>query len=241
MKDRRTWIVVGVIAALLLTGGLGTALLLFGGDAPPPASLASPSPAASAGASDARGDSSAEGAWTIDAERGSLADGTATFAGYRIDEELGNVGTNTAVGRTQQVTGDMTVEDASISELSVEVDMTTLVSDDDRRDDQLAMRGLETRAFPTATFVLTEPIELDSEPPRGESVVADAIGELTLHGVTRAVTVPVEAVWNGDSIEAVASFEVALADFEIEPPTGFLVLSIADRGVVELHLLFRRA
>jgi hypothetical protein len=33
----------------------------------------------------------------------------------------------------------------------------------------------------------------------------------------------------------------ALADHDIEPPTGFLVLSIADTGTVELHLLFARA
>ena len=70
---------------------------------------------------------------------------------------------------------------------------------------------------------------------------AEATGELTVHGVTRDVTVAVEARWDGDRVEVVASFDVALADYEIEPPTGFLVLSVADTGTVELHLVFTRA
>lgn len=71
-------------------------------------------------------------------------------------------------------------------------------------------------------------------------MTADAVGELTVHGVTKDVIVPVEARWTGEQIEVVASFDVRLADFDIEPPTGFLVLSVADQGTIELHLLFDR-
>jgi hypothetical protein len=59
--------------------------------------------------------------------------------------------------------------------------------------------------------------------------------------VTRKVNVPVEARWVGEQIEVVASFDIALADYEIDPPTGFLVLSVADQGTIELHLLFVKA
>src|SRR5215210_657026 len=50
-----------------------------------------------------------DGSWTIDAQTGTLDDATSTFAGYRIDEELGGIGANTAVGRTQSVQGSMTI------------------------------------------------------------------------------------------------------------------------------------
>jgi polyisoprenoid-binding protein YceI len=98
-----------------------------------------------------------------------------------------------------------------------------------------------TRRARAATFQLTEPIEFAEEPAQGETVTTEAIGKLTVHGVTREVTVPVEARWTGDQIEVVASFDIALADYEIDPPTGFLVLSVADQGTIELHLLFARA
>jgi polyisoprenoid-binding protein YceI len=67
-----------------------------------------------------------------------------------------------------------------------------------------------------------------------------ATGDLTLHGVTKSVQVPIEARWAGDTIEATASLDVALADYAIEKPVGFLVLSIADTGTVEMHLLFTK-
>ena len=69
-------------------------------------------------------------------------------------------------------------------------------------------------------------------------VEATATGDLTLHGVTREVEVPIQARWNGATIEVVSSFDVALVDHDIEAPVGFLVLSIADTGTVELQLLF---
>jgi polyisoprenoid-binding protein YceI len=92
-----------------------------------------------------------------------------------------------------------------------------------------------------ATFELTEPIDVGGTPKQGEIVEADAVGALTLHGVTHEVTVPIQARWTGGRIEVIASFEVALADYDIEPPTGFLVLSIADMGTVEMNLLFEKA
>lgn len=241
MGRRVTWIGVAVaVIAIAVTGAF--ALGVFGGEEPEEAALSSPSPAAtgSTPATTAGDGSSAEGIWVVDATSGSLADGTSTFAGYRIDEELGGVGTNTAVGRTRDVEGSMTIDGTTIADLDVTVDMTTLTSDDDRRDGQLAERGLETATFPTATFTLTTPVELGEAPAQGDTVTAEATGELTVHGVTREVTVPVEARWDGDTIEAVASFDVALADHDIEPPVGFLVLSIADTGTVEMHLRFVR-
>jgi polyisoprenoid-binding protein YceI len=241
MGRKVTWIGVAVaVIAIAVTGAF--ALGVFGGEEPEEAALSSPSPAAtgSPSATTAGDGSSAEGIWVVDATSGSLADGTSTFAGYRIDEELGGVGTNTAVGRTRDVEGSMTIDGTTIADLTVTVDMTTLTSDDDRRDGQLAERGLETATFPTATFTLTTPVELGEAPAQGDTVTAEATGELTVHGVTREVTVPVEARWDGDTIEAVASFDVALADHDIEPPVGFLVLSIADTGTVEMHLRFVR-
>ena len=138
------------------------------------------------------------------------------------------------------LTSPSTTTTTELTELAVVVDMRTLRSDDDRRDGQLAERGLETDTFGDATFNLQEPIDLGETPAPGETITADANGILSMHGVTNEVTVPVEAMWDGDAIEAVASFDVALADYGIEPPVGSLVLSIEDTRTVETHLLFVR-
>jgi polyisoprenoid-binding protein YceI len=244
----RPLLMAGIAVASLVA--IGTGLLLwraFTGDEPAEVALGSilPAPTDAPGSAETDGDpagtpGSFDGTWTVDTEAGSLEDGTATFAGYRIEEELGGIGANTAVGRTQEVDGTMIVAGTTATELTVTVDMTTLRSDDERRDSQLATRGLETARFPTATFVLTEPIVLDEIPEEGESISTTAVGELTLHGVTQTVEVDVDAQWTGEHIEVAATLDVALADYDIEPPTGFLVLSIADTGTIELHLLFER-
>jgi polyisoprenoid-binding protein YceI len=240
---RRKRVALGVAAGVLavLAAGAILAVLVFGGDPPPPAALSSITP--SSGPTTAGGGPrpDLDGTWTIDASSGSLADGTSSFAGYRIRETVAGHGADTVVGRTQGVTGSMTVDGTTIAALDVTVDMTSVRSDQSRRDEVLRDDGLQTDRFPTATFSLTEPIHVATVPPPGQVVEVTAVGELTLPGETNAVEVPIQARRTGDTIEAVAQIEVSLADYGIVPPTGVLVLSIADTGTIELHLLFVRA
>jgi polyisoprenoid-binding protein YceI len=238
----RTRVAVGsaVVLVVVLAAGGFAFWQSFGGSDPPPVAL---SPAASSAVPTARASSggSLDGTWTIDDTSGSLAEGTSSFAGYRVKEELAGTGANTAVGRTQNVSGSLAIDGTTITAMQVSVDMTTLQSDDNRRDERLRTDGLQTDRFPTATFTLRKPIEVGSVPKDGQTIQAVAVGDLTLHGVTRSVGVSIQAQRNGDEIEAIGSVDVALTDYAIEAPTGFLVLSIANTGTIELHLLFQPA
>ena len=196
------------------------------------------------GTGDASSDGAAgdvvDGTWTVDQSVGSFAGFSGTWAGYRFDEELAGIGGNTAVGRTPDVTGTMTVADGTVSAVDVEVDLTTLDSDSDRRDGALRTRGLESDRFPTATFALIEPVTLPPGLADGERASVSATGDLTIHGVSNAVTVDLEAELRGDRAVVVGSAPVVLADYGIDAPTGFSVLSIADQGKFELQLFFTR-
>jgi polyisoprenoid-binding protein YceI len=235
---RRMMVGAAIAGVVVIAAARFLILEVFGGSEPAPVALSSLSPSSAATAS---GGGSFAGAWTVDATSGSLDAGTSSFAGYRVQEELSGLGSNTAVGRTQDVSGTMTIDGTSIAELSIRVDMTTLRSDDDRRDNSIHGRGLQTDAFPTATFTLTQPIDVGTKPKEGERIQLTATGDLTLHGVTKSVQVPIEARWTGSTIEATASFDVALADYGIDPPVGFLVLSIQDHGTIEMHLLLQKS
>ena len=71
------------------------------------------------------------------------------FVGYRIQELFGGETIKkTAVGRTPDVTGSMTVAGTSISEVTIEADMTTLASDRTARDTKMTTDGLETERLP---------------------------------------------------------------------------------------------
>jgi len=91
------------------------------------------------------------------------------------------------------------------------------------------------------TFTLTQPIDVGQVPAEGKAIDATARGDLTLHGVTRHVDVPVQARWTGSRIEIAGSVDITLADYQIEKPVGFIVLSIGDTGTIEFHLLFEKS
>ncbi len=80
-----------------------------------------------------------------------------------------------------------------------------LTSDDSRRDGAIRRQALETGAFPDASFVLTAPVDLGSVPVAGASFTAEATGDLTIHGVARNVTVPINWPSSGSYVKWRAS------------------------------------
>ncbi len=176
------------------------------------------------------------GTWTL-SERGE------SFVGYRIGEELANIGTATAVGRTGEITATLEFDGAAITSVTIEADLRTLRSDQSFRDSALRTRGLETDTYPFATFTLTEPIAIADLPAADEPVSIDCVqGTLDLHGVTNEVCIALEGqLLDGELVVVVGSTEIALADYEIEPPTGFRVLSIEEVGLMEFQIVFERA
>lgn len=163
-----------------------------------------------------------------------------TFVGFRVQEELSRIGSATAVGRTGDVTGSITIDGTTLTDASFEVDMASIRTNDSRRDDKV-QGALDTGTFPTATFELAGPVDLGAEAATGGPVKVDAPGTLTVHGVSKTVTVPLEAELVGSTIVVVGSIEVVFSDFGVEAPTAPIVLSVEDRGILEMQLLFERA
>lgn len=179
-----------------------------------------------------------DGTWTVDPSIGLFDDFSGSFVGYRVTEELVGIGTSTAVGRTPDVSGSLTLAGTTISAASFEADLTTLQSDSGMRDGQLGRQGLETDTYPTATFVLAEPIELDAEPAEGATIEATAVGDLTLHGVTQRVEIPLEARLANGVVTVVGSLPVAFGDYGMTAPESMRVLSIDENGRMEFQLQF---
>ena len=171
-----------------------------------------------------------EGTWEVAA---------GSTAGYRATEVLFGQSTEGA-GRTEDVTGTLVIEGTAATEASFEVDLTTLESDESRRDGQVQSRILETSRFPTATFELTESIDFGEVPDDLVEITAEATGELTVHGVTNTVTFDLTARRNGDAIEVTGSIPITWADFDINDPSGGPA-QVEDRGEMEFALTFSKA
>ncbi len=159
--------------------------------------------------------------------------------GYRVDEVLGGVST-TAVGRSNEIGGLLTIAGTTATAVDVEVQIDSIKSDSALRDGRFAGDIMNSDEFPTATFSLTEPIEFGSIPTGAEQVVASATGELTLRGVTNPVTFEVTAQSTDGRIGVLGSIPVVFADYGIDNPS-FGQVRTEDDGLVEFVLVFERA
>ena len=139
------------------------------------------------------------------------------------------------------MSGSLTIEGTTITKVEIAADLTTLQSDSDNRDRQLGRQALETATFPNGTFVLTDPIDLGRLPAEGEVVEVTAAGDLTLHGVTKSVQIPLQARLGAGRIAVAGSLTIAFSDFAIERPQALVVLSVADTAVMEMLIHFVRA
>lgn len=235
---------VGLVAVLAV--GVAGWYFLLRSNAPPPVSLDAAlagldnqaTPAASGPAGQAPPSQAAEsglvGTW-------SLVRGANSFVGYRVEEQLAGIGATTAVGRTNSLEGTLMFDGSQVTRVEVTADVRTLQSDNSLRDGQLRTQALESNRFPTATFVLTSPIAIGAVPREGESVSRTVTGDLTLHGVTRPITMEVQGVMRDGLVVVVGSTIIRFADFNIAQPRAATVLSVADHGTLELQLVFQKA
>jgi len=163
-----------------------------------------------------------------------------TFAGYRIGQKfMGIPIPEDAVGHTKVVTGALTVAGTSATGLDIKADLTQLHSHKSMRDNAMHTKGLETDRFPDATFHMTAPADFQKAPALEEAVSARAEGDLTLHGVTRHVEIPVDAQWTGTEIEVAGHLTVSLADYGMQVPSVVKVVRAQDHGDLEFDLFFK--
>lgn len=184
-----------------------------------------------------------EGTWRVDDDSGTFSfedSATGSFVGFRIEEELTTIGSTTAVGRTPEVTGEITIEGTTLTAATFEADLTAITTNESRRDSRV-QSALETSSFPVATFTLTAPVDLGAAAEGGGPVTVTAPGELTIHGITKTIEIPLEAQLVDGTIVVVGSTSIVFADFDVEVPSAPVVVSASDNGILEVQLLFTRS
>jgi len=247
LSRKKKWILgSGIGAALLVAGVVIVYVAFIKSDAPPPLTLdsvASTTPPVSA-AGNATPTTTAAGASTATATNldGAWKITNASQVGYRVTEDLvGGLANNVAVGRTNAVTGTVTVAGTKVTAVEASADLTKLTSDNSRRDGQVQGRILNTSRFPTATFKLSSPIDFTSIPAVGAENKAKATGDLTIHGVTKRVTIDVTyQLVSATEIRLLGTVPIVWADYDIPSPTFAGVADVRDNGAMEFLIVATR-
>lgn len=169
--------------------------------------------------------------------------GHGSVVGYRVREKLLRLpASNDGVGRTSAITGAFRIAgDGSALRVEkgmrIDVDVSKLKSDDERRDDHMRTMAIETDLYPTATFVTTSDIVLPGDVTSGGQASVSVTGDLTIHGVTRSVSIPLHAQHAVGRIEIVGTLAFPWDYFEMKRPNLSYVTVEAD-PTLEFQLFF---
>jgi polyisoprenoid-binding protein YceI len=224
------WLIAAALAAaVLVVGGTWLYVHVIEGDAPARLSLSSDPTASTSAPATGAATTTADGTWRI---------ASGSTVGYRVGEVLFGQDA-TAVGRTGEVTGALTVAGSKVTATTFVVQMASVASDQSRRDGQFRSRIMSVDQFPTATFTLTSPIDLGAVPAEGVTVTAKATGDLTLRGVTKRVTFDVKARRTGGTVEVNGSIPITFDDWGIPSPS-FGPAEVKDHGDLEFLLAFAK-
>jgi len=159
-----------------------------------------------------------------------------TTASYSVYENLifQNKPNNDAIGTTHSVQGSFKIRTGTsplVASMNITVDLSTLQSDAQRRDDFIKQNSLQTDTYPNATFVSVSTQGLPSSYTDGQTVHFQLTGNLTMHGKTNKEVFDVQGKVVGNTITGTATSTIYMTDFGIQPP-NLANIAIAQNKVV---------
>ena len=182
-------------------------------DAPEPASATVTEPAEPA----------ADGGYVI---------GEGSKATFTVNEKLAWLDLpNDAVMHTEGLTGSVFLDGQPSV---IELDLHSMTSDSDRRDGYVRQRMFPDDRM--AVFTVADLGELPDPLPEGEVITREVQGELTIGGVTKAITFEVEARRDPDKLFILGRTTFTWDGLEIPPPNIPGRIQVKDEVQVEVLL-----
>jgi hypothetical protein len=102
---------------------------------------------------------------------------------------------------------------------------------DSRKMDEGMQNALEIEAFPTIKFQLRSLFFKEAATNAPAAILFESMGDLTIHGVTRQVEIPVViAAQPNERLSVTGSVNVRMTDFSIKPPQAALGMGLIKTG-----------
>jgi polyisoprenoid-binding protein YceI len=158
-------------------------------------------------------------------------------ARYIIREQLARLDfPNDAIGQTSEISGMIRFDDSGkVQPDSIfTVNVSSLTSDEARRDRYLKSRALASDQYPTVKFTINEIKGLPWPLPASGTHNIDLIGDLTIKDVTRPSIWSTVVKVSSDKIVGNASVTVTFEEFGIRKPRFAFIISVANEIKLEL-------
>lgn len=159
--------------------------------------------------------------------------------GFTFDELLPNEARSTS-GSTQDVAGELVVEQGELTSGEIVVDMNDVVTDQEVRDENVRNKLFETDEYPTSSFVITEPVDVSQLPEDGTPGTVELTGDLTIKGRTHEVTDTFTALRDGSHLVVSGDLVIDRNDYGVESPQ-MIAAEIADEGEINIRIALAKA
>lgn len=150
-------------------------------------------------------------------------------------------------GTADDVTGSLSIDPADISKLSgtITAQVASMKSGNGTRDQHLrSSTWLDAEKYPTISFAIASVRNITVS---GNKASGQAVGNFTMHGVTKVLTIPFNLTWldesdktraraPGDLVMIEATFEVSLADFKVKGREGVIGSNVGESISVSAKL-----
>lgn len=157
-----------------------------------------------------------------------------TSVGFQFYEILPGEDKVTA-GSTGNVSGEIVVAADTLEKVDITADMTTLETDNQRRDVNIREKLLHTDKYPEATYTSDDSVDLSNLSEDGSVDEIEVTGTLTVHGVSQEVTSTYQVLRDGDRVVLSTTIPVNRLDYDIEAPE-FVAAKIDEEGEINVLL-----
>ena len=168
---------------------------------------------------------------------------TGSYTGYRVVTRIAFAGPRIIAGRTTAVTGSAQVRLISgrerLTAARFTADLRKATTGDAFYDRQAASL-LEVSRYPNGIFVLVTPLVLPTARALAAGTSVSLVGNLTLHGVTRRVTVPARVIGTSSRFTVTGTIAVKLTDYRIPLVAAGGLARTDDRATVDFRVIYVR-
>jgi polyisoprenoid-binding protein YceI len=158
--------------------------------------------------------------------------------------ELLNGQDKDVIGVTNQIAGEVAINPDDLSQVqfgTIQVNARTFITDEDRRNNAIRNRILNTDQYEFITFTPTAITGLNGAGQVGQSYTFEVAGNLTIRDVTQPVTFQITLQAESDNrLNGTASATIKRSDFNLVVPSVPFVANVADEIALELDLVMIR-
>ncbi len=151
------------------------------------------------------------------------------------------IGNAVVTGTTNDVNGTLQIDlaAAELGDSQFTVNLVSLVTGQNDRDNWIRNNALESNRFPVAVFTPSEILNAPADYQEGQEATFQLAGDMTIRDITNRLTFDVTATLSGGTIQGFGEARSKMTDWGFEPPSFAGTLTVEDEFTIRVDFVAR--